>query len=286
MNFRNVMLGALALVAASAASIASHAQYRDDRRPWSDDRGGGRDDNRGQNVAGDFDYYALVLSWSPTYCATADRQRDELQCDRRDGRRYAFVLHGLWPQYERGYPESCRTRRKPFVSQEIIDGMLDIMPSPALVIHEYRKHGTCSGLEPAGYYSLSRQLFQSIRIPQQYINPFETLFVSPGQLVSEFLKVNPQLKPGSIAVACGGTGNRLKELRICLTRQGAPRDCGRNEDQRRLCSANKMFVPPVRSAAAPPGVSAPRPPANKPPSTGQRPDSLPGPRLIERDKGI
>ena len=90
-----------------------------------------------RNVAGQFDYYALVLSWSPTYCAEKG-DNDRMQCNRSDGRRYSFVLHGLWPQYERGYPSDCELPRRPFVPEPVIDSMLDVMPSRGLVIHEYR----------------------------------------------------------------------------------------------------------------------------------------------------
>src|SRR4029077_8443916 len=47
-----------------------------------------------------FDYYTLVLSWSPTHCSTTDRGTDDGQCARNDGARFGFVLHGLWLQYE------------------------------------------------------------------------------------------------------------------------------------------------------------------------------------------
>lgn len=222
-----------------------------------------------KNVAGEFDYLSLVLSWSPTYCASNERPSPDPQCERRDGRRYAFVLHGLWPQYERGYPEFCPVRGRPFVPQPIVDGMLDIMPSPRLVIHEYKKHGTCSGLDPLGYYVLSRQLFDAIRIPERYINPFESQMVTPDELMAELLKANPALRRDMIAISCGGPGSRLREVRICFTKDGKqPRSCGRNEDQRRLCSATKMFVPPVRSQKP-----APRPSGALP---GTSP--LPGPR--------
>lgn len=280
-------------------------RYFDDRGRWGDrqpdQRQGQRadqSDRQGErNIAGEFDYYALVLSWSPTYCATAQSGKDDMQCNRRDGRRYAFVLHGLWPQYERGYPESCRTRRKPFVPQPVIDSMLDIMPSPGLVIHEYRKHGTCSGLDAGGYYDLSRRLYQSIRIPERFVNPYETQFVSPDQFVFDFVSANPQFKRNMIAVSCGGSGSRMKEVRICLTKDGRPRACGSNEDQRRLCSAANMFVPPVRSrgTVSPgerPGSTSPSPsrrpsPENRPENRpDSRPDSLPGPRLIEGSRGI
>src|SRR5579862_285274 len=91
------------------------------------------------STPGRFDYYVLSLSWSPQHCASADRQ-DDAQCGIR---RYGFVLHGLWPQDERGYPESCATT---MLSNSTVEKMLDIMPSPELVRHEWAKHGTCSGL--------------------------------------------------------------------------------------------------------------------------------------------
>ncbi|MDX2158489.1 MAG: ribonuclease T2 [Hyphomicrobiaceae bacterium] len=204
-----------------------------------------------RNEAGRFDYYSLVLSWSPTYCAGLQRDGYDPQCHARDGKRYAFVLHGLWPQHESGWPESCPTRDRPFVAQKTIDGMLDIMPSPKLVIHEYRKHGTCSGLSPEEYYKVSRQLFQKVRIPPRYERPSQALTVSPAEVVRDFVSVNPEMKPESIAVACGGPGNRLREVRICFSREGMLRSCGSNEDARRLCRAQRLYVPPVRGGAEP-----------------------------------
>jgi len=205
----------------------------------------------GGHVAGVFDYYALVLSWSPTYCADLRRRGDDPQCHRRNDRRHAFVLHGLWPQYERGYPAYCATRDRPFVPQALIDRMLDIMPSPGLVIHEYLKHGTCSALDPAGYYEMSRNLFTSLKIPVRYMNPVRPLFVGPSELAHEFVAANPRLTPEMIAIECRGPGNRLRAVRICYTRQGDFRACGANEEQRRLCAADKIYVPPVRSGAGP-----------------------------------
>lgn len=202
-----------------------------------------------QNEAGKFDYYALVLSWSPSYCAGLQRNDYEPQCHRRDGKRYSFVLHGLWPQFEKGYPESCPTRNRPFVPQTTIDRMQDIMPSPRLVIHQYRKHGTCSGLEPNAFFDLSRNLFAKIMIPQRFQNPAAPFFISPDDLAKEFAAATPGLKPEMMGVVCAGPGDRLKEIRICLTREGEFRTCSENESQRRLCRSNRMFVPPVRVSA-------------------------------------
>jgi ribonuclease T2 len=231
------LLGFL-LVTLTVASVA-FAQLR-----WDDS---GRN-TRQQDVAGKFDYYALVLSWSPTHCSSEASADDEMQCNRRDGKRYSFVLHGLWPQYTRGWPQSCRLPRQPFVPDNVIAGMLDIMPSRGLVIHEYRKHGTCSGLDAASYFQLARQLFKKVRIPNDYVNPFETQFVTPANLKRAFVAANPGLPAEAIAISCarGGRG-RLREIRICLSRDGMPVACGPNEDERKLCSATEMAVPPVRS---------------------------------------
>lgn len=266
------LLLALAVIGLPLSVPPAEAQYRE---PWHRDD---PDPRQQRNLAGEFDYYALVLSWSPTYCSTSDGG-DDTQCNRTDGKRFAFVLHGLWPQYNKGYPSSCRTARRPFVPQTLIDSMLDIMPSPGLVIHEYRKHGTCSGLSPDGYFGFARRLFTRIRIPDRYRNPFETQYVSPNQLISEFSALNPELTPDMIAVSCGGSGNRLKEVRICYSRDGRPTSCGSNEDQRRLCRADNMFVPPVRSTARDDTLD--RAPAN--PGSGNR-QPLPRPRVIEMFK--
>jgi ribonuclease T2 len=232
-----------------------------------------------RNEAGRFDYYTLVLSWSPTYCASLPRDGYDPQCHRRDGKRYSFVLHGLWPQHERGWPENCPTRERPFVPQATIERMLDIMPSPRLVIHEYRKHGTCSGMTPEGYYDFSRKLHAKVKVPARYERPNQAFFVSPGELVQDFLGANPGLKSDMLAVGCGGPGGRLREIRICFSREGEYRACGRNEEPRRLCSSDRMFVPPVREAggqAQPP--QAPRkdgPPP--PPAALPRQSPPPGP---------
>jgi ribonuclease T2 len=254
-----------------AATVAPALAQRDDR-------------GRGQgNVAGRFDYYALALSWSPTHCASTDRDPRDPQCERRDGRRYAFVLHGLWPQFaDRGWPEYCDVGRRPFVPQPVIDGMLDIMPSGRLVINQYRKHGTCSGMEPTPYFELARQLYGKVRIPPRFQGPDEPQFVSPEDVEREFMRVNPWLRPDAISVQCGGPGDRLREVRICFDRSGVPAACGRNEDQRRLCRATRMFVPPVRPAGpAPRGRERPDTPGRDAPG----PDA-PGPgapRAVGRD---
>jgi ribonuclease T2 len=202
--------------------------------------------SRGQHGSGgepgQFDYYALALSWSPTYCESRGPRGDGgPQCN--GPRPFAFVLHGLWPQYTRGWPQNCQTGERPWVPQETIDEMIDIMPSKRLIIHEYQKHGTCSGLSPDAYFDTARKLYSTIKIPERYQRLEQPLTVSPGEVVKDFTAANPELKPEMIAVSCD---RRLKELRICFGRDLKPQACGGNETARKLCTNDNMVLPPVR----------------------------------------
>src|SRR5882672_10809522 len=78
--------------------------------------------DRRQNQAGQFDFYVLALSWSPSFCeATAERGRESKeQCGARP---FSFVVHGFWPQYDKGFPEFCRVPA-PRVDRNLISSML------------------------------------------------------------------------------------------------------------------------------------------------------------------
>jgi len=264
------LVATLALVATVAGLAASAAQAQ-----RSYDRGG----RSGNHVAGVFDHYVLSLSWSPTHCAEVDPRQSDPQCGPRPPRPYAFVLHGLWPQYERGWPENCQTQFRPFVPDSVIGRMLDIMPSRKLVIHQYRKHGTCSGLEPAAFFDLSRRIFETVRIPDRFVNPAAPFTIGREEVVDAFLAANPKFTRDMVAVSCGGTGNRLKEVHICFSRDGKPVDCGARNEQRRLCRADRLYVPPVRE-----GGGSPVPAPSHKPAPGVAPAPLP-PGLMPEPSG-
>lgn len=181
---------------------------------------------------GQFDYYLLSLSWSPQYCA-GSRRDDDAQC----ARPYAFVVHGLWPQDERGYPRDCRARER--VSEDTIGHMLPLMPSRGLVIHEWRTHGACSGLGAEDYFATVERAYRSIRIPAPYQAPDRYLTVSPAQLKRDFIAANPRLRESSLAVEC--SGHYLREMRVCLSRELQPRDCG--ADIADDCAGNATLRP-------------------------------------------
>ncbi len=194
-----------------------------------------------------FDHYVLALSWSPTYCSSSAGGSDGTQCG--SSKRFAFVVHGLWPQYRVGWPEFCMAREK-FVSEEQIAGMLPIMPSPRLVVHQWRKHGTCSGLSMAGYFTLTRSLFASVRIPARYLSPTAPIDTTAGEIASDFVKSNRGLDSSMISVSCRGGSDRarLSEVAICFSAAGRFTPCGVNE--RRRCKASGLVLPPARPQAA------------------------------------
>lgn len=198
---------------------------------------------------GEFDYYTLVLSWSPTYCADKRHSggRNEPQCAGR--RPYSFIVHGFWPQYDRErdgerWPRKCDIGDRPWVPNDVIDDMLDIMPSKRLIIHQYKAHGTCSGLDVEDYFSLTRKAYKAVEIPRRFKQLDDYLTISPAQIEKEFLDANPDLKPEMISIDC--KSRRLRELRICFTKGMELRNCGPNEHQQRLCSSSKIVMPPVR----------------------------------------
>lgn len=188
-----------------------------------------------------FDYYVLALSWSPSYCAeTGMAERDPRQCGR--DRRFSFVVHGLWPQYARGgWPEGCTSPWRE-VPPALKASMLDIMPSPRLVAHEWARHGQCSGLSPQAYFDLTRRARAAVRIPAAYVAPDRTLMVTGLEVERAFIAANPTLTPNAVAVQC--RDNRLREVRLCVTKDARPRACG--PDVRDRCGTQRVAMPPVR----------------------------------------
>lgn len=189
--------------------------------------------------AGDFDYYVLSLSWSPSFCQTKGHERGDPQCTTT--RPFGFVLHGLWPQYERGFPEFCDGRQPPRIPEGTISRMLDIMPSRGLIIHEWRKHGTCSGLNPQAYFDTARRAFSSIKIPDNFRAISHALTTTPDKITTAFQLANPNLSRDGFSLVC--QSGRLDEVRICLSRTLQPRRCSERAQSR--CTARNLEVPTV-----------------------------------------
>jgi ribonuclease T2 len=150
-------------------------------------------------------------------------------------------VHGLWPQYDRGFPEFCQVPA-PRLNRNIVSGMLDLMPAPNLIFHEWDRHGTCSGLSASAYFETVRKARAVVKIPPQFLELQAPLTVTPAEVEDAFIKANPGLKPEGISISCGS--RRLDDVKICLSRDLQFRDC--EELERRSCRRDKLVMPPVR----------------------------------------
>ncbi len=198
--------------------------------------------DRRQNAPGQFDFYVLALSWSPSYCEASQERgpnrAPDLQCG---GRPFSFVVHGLWPQYEQGFPAFCQVPA-PRLDRNIVGSMLDLMPSPRLIFHEWDRHGTCSGLSANAYFETVRKARAVIKIPADYLELDKPIMVTPDEVATAFVKANPGLPRGSIAVACDS--KRMSEVRVCLKKDFSFHDCA--EVTRRACKRDRIAMPAVR----------------------------------------
>ena len=198
--------------------------------------------DRRQNAPGEFDFYVLSLSWSPSFCEEASERgsggRSQVQCG---GRPFSFVVHGLWPQYEHGFPNYCQ-RPSPRLDRNIMSSMLDLMPAPGLIFNEWDKHGTCSGLSARAYFETIRKARSAVKIPEEYLELSAPKTVAPAEIEDAFIKVNPGLSNSAIAVTCDKT--RLGEVRICMSKDLQFRTC--EEIDRRACRRDQVVMPPMR----------------------------------------
>ncbi|AEI92276.1 ribonuclease T2 family protein [Roseobacter litoralis] len=191
------------------------------------------------DTTGTFDYYVLSLSWSPNWCALQGDARGSDQCDERHD--HGWILHGLWPQYESGFPDYCQTsERAP--SRQMTAGMADIMGTSGLAWHQWKKHGTCAGLSAAQYFDTSREAYARINRPEILRRLSEPVRIAPQVVEQAFLEANPDLRPDQITITC--RDGHIQEARICLTRALEPRQCGR--DVIRDCSAKNALFTPIR----------------------------------------
>lgn len=172
---------------------------------------------------GAFDYYVLSLSWSPAYCAREARAADSDQC--AGGKRFGWVVHGLWPQFaEGGYPRSCAAGRN--VPKAVVDDTVGTIPDIGLILHEWRTHGTCTGLSPADYFGKLRAAQAKVKVPAALATPKDDLSVPAPDVEKQFAEANPGLTPDMIALVC--QRRQVSEVRICLDKDLNPRACGKD----------------------------------------------------------
>lgn len=186
---------------------------------------------------GVFDFYVLALTWAPSYCANA-RRPDPQQCDQP---RPGFAVHGLWPQFERGYPEECRSTPHR-LTRSAIASIRDVMPSGSEAAHAWHRHGTCSGLRPKAYFDVLRRAVDTVVIPEAYREPKMAISAGPRDIEAAFLAANPGMSERGFALACSREG--VLQARVCLTKRLQFRRCA--EVDRRGCRASTVTLETAR----------------------------------------
>jgi len=187
---------------------------------------------------GQFDFYVLALSWSPGFCEiSGSRSR---QCDGGSG--LGFVTHGLWPQLEKGYPSFCEPSGR-FVPQAALADAAGLFPDENLARYQWRKHGSCTGETPSGYFQAVRRARERVRVPDGFDGLAANPKVLPAEIERAFVNANPGLRPNMISVSCGR--RILREVRICLDKDlRGFRPCP--EVDRDSCRAGEIVIPAVR----------------------------------------
>lgn len=188
-------------------------------------------------IAGDFDYYVMSLSWNPNWCAIEGDARGAPECERSLG----WTLHGLWPQNQYGWPSYCRATARPPTRADTA-AMADIMGSGGLAWYQWKKHGVCAGLSADAYFDLARDAYASVTRPA-VLRRLEEPVRLPAALIEEaFLKANPGLEADMITITC--QDGRIQEARVCLSKDLTPVPCGRDVVQD--CRLKDALLAPLR----------------------------------------
>lgn len=180
--------------------------------------------------------YVLALSWSPNYCRGPNGARSPMQCHPDADRR--FIVHGLWPNVS-GRPVNDCPDRFGAPRRRTVNEMLPIMPSRGLVGHQWRKHGTCSGMSPAEYFAAVREAFDRVTVPPGLATLNKPIAVTPDVLRRAFQEANPGLPADGISVRC--RDDRLVEVRICMSRDLDFQAC---QGRLRRCRAPRLHLRP------------------------------------------
>lgn len=189
--------------------------------------------------AGEYDYFVLSLSWLPNWCALEGDARRSPQC--LGGLGLGWVLHGLWPQYETGWPSYCRTTASD-PNRAQTGEMADIMGTSGAAWYQWKKHGRCSGLEASRYFDIARRAYLAVNRPVALRKLTKPVRLPAAVVEDAFLAANPGWSATNITVTC--KMGQIQEVRVCLSKELAPRVCG--ADVIRDCTISDAFLAPIR----------------------------------------
>lgn len=167
--------------------------------------------------------YTLALSWSPEFCKGREAQAPHRrQCSGQQGS-FGLIVHGLWPESGRTWPQWCPAPRKPRPSE--LGQNMCLTPSARLLTHEWAKHGSCMTKRPATYFKIARILHGALRMPDlDHLSRREGLTV--GDLREQWHIANPGWRGRRVGVDINARG-WLRELKLCYGKDFMPADCPR-----------------------------------------------------------
>lgn len=187
---------------------------------------------------GEGDYLLLAISWTPSWCAGTGEARGDQRCATGSGA--GWLVHGLWPQFERGgWPEFCETAQ-PAPSRAETAAMADIMGSAGLAFYQWRKHGTCSGLSAAGYFDQTRAAYASITLPDEISQETGHPRIAPADLLADLRAANPAIGEDMAVLTC--RDGMAQEIRLCMSNDLTPRRCD-SDVLSRGCRARNVALP-------------------------------------------
>jgi len=169
--------------------------------------------------------YVLALSWSPEFCRTrTDSPRHARQCSGRGGS-FGLIVHGLWPQGARSWPQWCASRRaRPSGAQ--LARQMCVQPSASLAMRQWAKHGSCMADTPDRYFRITRILHRSLDWPDlDRLSREDGL--TAGRIREAWIEANRNWRREMIAVKLNERG-WLEEIRLCYGRDWMPTACGRS----------------------------------------------------------
>lgn len=183
-------------------------------------------------------YLVLAVSWTPSWCAVEGDARGAARC--APGAGSSWLVHGLWPQYQAGgWPEFCDSPH-PAPSRAQTAAMVDIMGDGGLAAHQWRKHGSCMGLDADAYFATTRRAFEALVLPETISAQTTEMRTTPAALLAAFRAANPAFAEDMAVLTC--RDGLAQELRLCLDAGLRPQSCDADL-LARACRARSVTLP-------------------------------------------
>jgi ribonuclease T2 len=134
------------------------------------------------------------------------------------------VLHGLWPQYEDGWPSFCRTVERDPTRRETA-AMADIMGTSGLAWYQWRSTGAARGCRPRTISRSPARHGPGVNLPDVFMRLDRPVRLPASVVEEAFLEANPGWTPDMVTITC--REDRIQEARLCLTKDLDPAPAGR-----------------------------------------------------------